>query len=977
MRLFITLLSILGLLCYVPPLVAQDCGCDHVVTQAGTYRPASQGSSAFALNVLPGQTICIQAGNYGDLRFYGFKGTADEPITIKNCGGVVNLSNSTFHGFSFENCRHILLSGNGDSSAEYGIRINGTGTGASGVSVSGKSSDFLIEHVEVTSAAFAGIMMKTDPTCDPKTWRDSFEMRNVVLHHNYVHDVGGEGFYIGNSFFTEGYPTMCGGLPKRVYPHRIFGLEIYDNIVRRSGAEGIQYGCAPNANVHDNLVEDAGIAPFDVFQNNAIQIGDGSGGKCYQNTVRRCGGGAISAVGNVGGLKIYNNLLIRAGTTGIYADDNASTPNGSTLEIYNNSIIRTGGDGIHLRTERNSNLVRNNWLVATGYAAYFAYMEGATATLSNNVTTPSVNTAHFVDTVHYRPTVASPTVNVGMNLTNVGVIDDLLSIPRPQGSAYDAGVYEFIACTGTDRVVPVIRNCPKSFTVYTSASTSQVAWTPPTATDNCSVPTLTTNVAPNGIYALGKRTVTYTALDAAKNKATCSFSFTVVKNTNCKTDVIKPAIFGCPRDTVINPTAYPVFVNWTPPTATDNCQLKSFTSNYLPNTPLIAGNYTVVYTATDDRGNRDSCRFSVIIARQISQCDIDTTKPYFVNCPRDSTVFTNTRAAVVTWREPTAYDNCIVPITRSNYLPNQNFTIGNWEVRYVARDLKNNVDTCRFRIKITNPCDTERVNPVMSRCPRDTVFNVSHFFTTVSWTPPTATDNCSDLVLSANFQPNTVFGIGTRTIVYTARDRAGNSASCQFNVTVNNTCANDTVKPVFVNCPRDTTVYTGGNAASMAVSWIAPTATDNCTTTPSVFSTIAPNSVFQVGTRTVNYVANDQRGNSATCQFRVTVANAAMPVFGLMERKATEQRLVMTYQVYPNPSNDGLAFFTIYLLEDVEVKVKITDMNGKIVSQKAYQGKQGVNNWEFDFSNFSEGNYLLCPSVKWLHLRPIKLTRLY
>ena len=973
MRIF-TLLLFLGLL-YHFPLSAQNCGCDHTVTQAGTYYPASHGSGPFAINALPGQTICIQAGNYGDMRFYGFKGTADEPITIKNCGGVVNLSNTTFHGLSFENCQYIVLSGNGDPNSPYGIKISGTGRGGSGLSVSGKSSDFTVKHIEVAGATFAGIMMKTDPTCDSSTWRDSFEMTNVVVHHNYVHDVGGEGLYIGNSFYTEGYPTICAGLPKRVLPHRIMGLEIYDNIVRRSGAEGIQYGCSPDADVHDNLVEDAGIAPFDIFQNNGIQIGDGSGGKCYQNIVRRCGGGAITSVGNIGGLKIYNNLLIQAGATGIYADDDASTPNGSTLEIYNNSIIRTGGDGIHLRTEHNNNIVRNNWLVATGYAAYFTYMEGATATLSNNVTTPSVNTAHFVDTLNYQPTVASPTVNAGMDLTSSGIVVGLLGFKRPQGNIFDAGAYEFAPCTGVDRVVPVIRNCPKSFTVYTSTSSAQVSWTLPTAIDNCSVPSLTTTVAPNGIYAIGSRTVTYTALDAARNKATCSFTFTVAKTANCKTDAIKPTIFGCPSDTVINPRAYPVVVNWTPPTATDNCQLKSFTSNYRPNTAFVAGNYRVVYTATDERGNRDSCRFSVIVARQISQCDIDTTKPYFTNCPRDTTVLTNTTNANITWTEPTAFDNCVVPIVRSNYVRGQNFMKGTWTIRYVARDLKNNVDTCAFKIKLMNPCDTERTAPVLTRCPKDTIFNVQNFFTTVSWTPPTVTDNCNAPQLSVNYPPNSVFGIGSRLIIYTARDRVGNSATCQFTVTVNNVCATDTTRPVFTYCPSDTTVYTGGNASSMPVSWKVPTATDNCST-PSVYSTIAPNSVFQTGTRTVNYVARDERGNVATCQFKVTVVNSAIPTFNFSLKQQLEQPSVIRYKVYPNPANDGVAFFSIHLLADVDVKLIITDMNGRIKQQKTYRGKAGGNEWELDFSDFADGEYLLCPTVKFLNLKPIRIIHL-
>jgi hypothetical protein len=975
--LWVSIVHILSFVC-LNTTAAQDCGCDHILTQSGIYRPRPThvtSNNPFLLPVTPGQTICIQAGTYGDVRFYGFEGTATEPIRIKNCGGRVNLSNNFFHGLSFADCRYLIISGNSDPQYEYGIRIEGTGSGGSGLIVTGKSSDITVEHVEVAGSAFAGIMIKNDPTCDPTTWRDSFTMRNIIVRHNYIHDVVGEGFYIGNSFFTEGYPTICGGAPQRVFPHRILGLQIYDNLTRRTGCEGIQYGCAPDAVVRDNVVEDAGIMPFDVFQNNGIQIGDGCGGACHHNVINRARGGGISAVGNIGNVRIANNLILRSGTTGIYVDDNAATPLHSKFEIYNNSIITSGGDGIHLRNERNNNFVRNNALVATGLAAYITYMEGASATATNNLTTAFVNTANYIDTLAYRPSPASPTINVGLNLTAEGLTDDLLGTPRPSGAAFDIGAYEAVPCTGRDNTAPILRNCPKNFTVYTRGSSTQVTWTLPTASDNCGIPTLTSNLQPNTNYSLGTRTVTYTAKDASGNRATCSFKFTVARTTNCNTDNISPTLLNCPRDTIINPTSYPVFVNWTPPTATDNCELAFLGVNYPPTTPFNRGQYTVTYTARDVRGNQTMCSFNLIVANLNSQCDIDTTRPFFTRCPTDTTVLTTTRNAVVTWQPPLAFDNCIVPIVRSNYIPGQTFSVGSWQVLYVARDLRNNVDSCRFRIRVLNPCDTERVAPIIRNCPSNLTVNTSLFYATPTWQLPTATDNCVLTAFSSNFQPNTVWGIGTRTVVYTARDQAGNTATCQFSVSVVNVCLTDTLPPVLINCPQDTTILT--TLSSEQVNWTAPTATDNCTQPPSVFSNIIPNSFFGIGTRRVVYSAVDTRGNMAQCGFNVTIAPSA-PHQGLVQRRDAHEEnrnLVKTYKLYPNPSEDGYTILQINLNEAAPVQLNIFDSHGNLVKSRQLKGQKGLNEWQLDFSNFPAGIYFLTPSVKWLNLKPIRITK--
>ena len=49
---------------------------------------------------------------------------------------------------------------------------------------------------------------------------------------------------------------------------------------------------------------------------------------------------------------------------------------------------------------------------------------------------------------------------------------------------------------------------------------------------------------------------------------------------------------------------------------------------------------------------------------------------------------------------------------------------------------------------------------------------------TVSWTPPTASDNSGEAVtLASDYSPGGTFSIGTTTVTYTATDAYGNTAT--------------------------------------------------------------------------------------------------------------------------------------------------------------------------------------------------------
>ena len=141
----------------------------------------------------------------------------------------------------------------------------------------------------------------------------------------------------------------------------------------------------------------------------------------------------------------------------------------------------------------------------------------------------------------------------------------------------------------------------------------------------------------------------------------------------------------------------------------------------------------------------------------------------------------------------------------------------------------------------------------------------------VSWIAPMASDNCGLDELTVSIPSGSTFPETTTPVQYTATDRWGNTATCSFNVTVI-----DIVAPQFSGCPDNMQVNTLGGACSMPVSWTQPTATDNCSADPLVFSVPESGAVFPVGFSTVHVFVQDLSGNQDTCTFVVEVIGQAI-----------------------------------------------------------------------------------------------------
>lgn len=457
---------------FMPLIVKDYLSCDHIIESSVAVADAR--TDYF---VKPGDTVCLAPGSRGALAIRNFQGAPDNPITLTNFGGQVVIDSDTSHGILFQNSRFFRLTGSGASDIAYGIRIvDSVGTG---VRVGYKSSDFEIDHVEVSGVDGAGISAKSKAVCsdgssnnydydadgkelgdlDDVVNRDNFTQYDFAFHDNYIHDVGSEGLYVGSSFYQEGRDLNCDSGPETAYDPIIKGVNVYDNIVTNTGWDGIQVGSATKkCNIHHNvIVGDSRKDRSD--QQSGVMNNPGSVCNIYNNFVKDGGGPGIYVQGN-GGNVIYNNVIVNAGRdepVGNNGGDGIAVMRGSnpgnSIYVLNNTIITPKNFGIKFPSDQGSDSrIQNNIIVAPGN--YDSYGEEAyiqtwgleSTTISNNLTGQTLAGMRFVNPAlhNYSIGAGSPAVDSGIDCGLDMAVRDYVGVPRPQGTGYDIGAYEFV-----------------------------------------------------------------------------------------------------------------------------------------------------------------------------------------------------------------------------------------------------------------------------------------------------------------------------------------------------------------------------------------------------------------------------------------------------------------------------------------------------------------------------------------------------
>jgi uncharacterized protein (TIGR03382 family) len=396
-------------------------------------------------------------------------------------------------------------------------------------------------------------------------------------------------------------------------------------------------------------------------------------------------------------------------------------------------------------------------------------------TTAPGVTCPDTITVEAVDA-------RGTTVSWSATIATDAVTDSLtIAASPPSGATFGLGVTK-VTVTATDTsgnqgtcqfVVHVVDTvapqvaCPADvFTEATASDGAVVNFSPPNTADAVSAPTITLSAASGSTFALGTTTVVATAVDAANNVATCTFTVTVQDTT--------APLLACPADVVEEATGPEgALVMFPVPMSTDFVSTPTVTLSRKPMTPFPLGDTTVEVSSADAVGNESSCSFHVTVQ--------DTTPPVLV-VPTDLVIEAlSSDGAVVAFPSATATDLVtLVPATTFEPASGTQLPLGETLVTVTATDAAQNTATERFRVSVVDTTAPQIL------CPADLAVTAdSELGAAVHLPRPIVTDSVTATPTIAFDHPaDGVYPVGTTPLVATATDGAGNSASCGFNVLV-------------------------------------------------------------------------------------------------------------------------------------------------------------------------------------------------
>lgn len=407
-----------------------------------------------------------------------------------------------------------------------------------------------------------------------------------------------------------------------------------------------------------------------------------------------------------------------------------------------------------------------------------------------------------------------------------------------------------------DTTPPSFVGFPSNFTQEQVPGTNTLQYTPPTAVDlvdpftpvQC-LPAVGTIISP------GPHTVTCATEDNTNNFVSQSFVVTLADTTD--------PVVTVPADITAEATSAAGAVVTFSASAIDSLD-GALTPICTPasGATFAIGTTGVTCTATDAAGNSSTKGFNVTVK--------DTTGPVFSNVPTDFQVEQTLPSTAISFTMPTAVDAvngnrpvyCVPPVG-SQLAP------GVHTVTCTAEDLTGNTSTATFDITISDTTD-----PVIDNLPMPQTVEATGPAGAIATFTGTATDNI-DGVLPLVCVPGSgsTFALGVNTVVCTATDAAGNTATASFTVTIV-----DTTPPAFTGVPATITEEATGPSGA-AVTFTAPTADDIVDGAVTVNCDYNSGDTFALGTTTVTCSATDNAGNSDSVTFDIIVEDTTGPAF--------------------------------------------------------------------------------------------------
>ena len=404
----------------------------------------------------------------------------------------------------------------------------------------------------------------------------------------------------------------------------------------------------------------------------------------------------------------------------------------------------------------------------------------------------------------------------------------------------DDTVDPVITCSGDITVTPTA-NCEYTLIDY-SANVS-------TLTDNCGTVTVTQSPA-IGTIVNSNTAITLTADDGNGNISTCTFNL-LVEDTEAPTVICRDIEVNIEADGDVD-----ISQSTLDDGSFDNCSALTFSTGETNFDCSELGPNTVVFTATDANGNSETCTAIVTVLDKLAPApDVPSLNPILADCDVTITNF------------PTAFDNCSGAIVATTTDPLTYNVPGTYEITWTYTDASGN-DSTQLQSVIIN----DTVDPIIN-CNGDITEtpNANCEFTLVDYSTHVSalSDNCGTATVTQSPAIGTVINSPTL-VTLTAMDDNGNTATCSFTVSVE-----DTEAPT-VFCKNITVDIEADGDVDISQSTLDDGSFDNCSAL--TFTTSETNfDCSELGINTVTFTATDANGNSSTCTSTITVFDKIAP----------------------------------------------------------------------------------------------------
>ena len=405
--------------CQYTPMSSADV--DYVVNP-GEYKLDNN-----VLKLPAGSVIGIKGQDRGGVYIINFHGTPENPFTFINVDGQTTITKGDV-GIKVHESSNLRITGTG-STDDYGFKIT---TSLHGVQAEHGTTDYEVDHIEIGGSGATGFSARSNP--EEHTNRSNFVQKNTSIHHNYIHNTGNEGLYLGGSHWHTSWDGY--------HEPELKGVRVYNNRIENTGRDGIQVGSAvEDSEIYNNVVKNYGLNNITIHQS-GLQINPGTTGKIYNNYIEGGNGHAIflSGFGN----DVYNNVIVDCKRSGFYLADREPYPNQS-YRIFNNTLVNVREAAVKMQSTLSvSNVFYNNALINVGTEI----IKGVDMDIdvANNFTTSTVAEALFIDAANldFTPTADSPLIDGGKDVSTIDikVQADYLFHSRTTGGGIDIGAIE-------------------------------------------------------------------------------------------------------------------------------------------------------------------------------------------------------------------------------------------------------------------------------------------------------------------------------------------------------------------------------------------------------------------------------------------------------------------------------------------------------------------------------------------------------